>query len=40
MLDHAPSFRLLAYDAVVALVILAVGAWVFGRWQRLFSEIV
>ena len=40
VLDHAPAFRLLAYDAAFAVVILAVGAWAFGRWQRVFSEIV
>ena len=40
VLDHAPALRLLAYDAAFAVVILAVGAWAFGRWQRLFSEIV
>ena len=39
VLDHAPAFRLLAYDAAFAVVILAVGAWAFGRWQRVFSEI-
>ena len=40
VLNHAPPFRLLAYDAVVAVVMLAVGAYVFSRSQRLFSEIV
>lgn len=40
VLDHGPAFRLLAYDAGVALVMLAVGAWAFARWQRVFSEIV
>jgi ABC-type polysaccharide/polyol phosphate export permease len=40
VLDHGPSFRLLGYDAAVALVVLALGAWAFGRWQRVFSEIV
>jgi lipopolysaccharide transport system permease protein len=40
VLNHAPEFRLLAYDAAVAVVALVVGAWVFQRWQRLFSEIV
>lgn len=40
LLDHAPAFRLLAYDAAFALVMLGVGAWAFGRWQRVFSEIV
>lgn len=40
VLNHAPSFRLLGSDAVVAGVVLAVGAVVFSRSQRLFSEIV
>ena len=40
VLDHGPSFRLLAYDLGFALVVLALGAWAFGRWQRVFSEVV
>lgn len=40
VLNHAPNFKLLAYDAVVAVVTLVIGAWVFQRWQRMFSEIV
>jgi ABC-2 type transport system permease protein len=40
LLDHAPDFRLLAYDAVVAIALLVGGAVAFGRGQRLFSEIV
>ena len=40
VLDHPPSFRLLAYDATVAFAVLLVGAWAFGRWQRIFSEVV
>ena len=40
VLDQAPAFRLLAYDAAFAVVLLALGAWAFGRWQRVFSEIV
>lgn len=40
VLNHAPPFRLLAYSAVVGLVALAGGAWVFARSQRVFSEIV
>jgi ABC-type polysaccharide/polyol phosphate export permease len=40
MLNRPPDFRLLAYDAAVALVALAIGAKLFGRWQKLFSEIV
>ena len=40
LLNRGPDFRLLAYDAVVALVGLAIGPKVFGRWQRQFAEIV
>ena len=40
VLDHAPAFRLLAYDAAFAAVMLALGAWAFSRWQRVFSEIL
>ena len=40
VLNRPPTLGLLAYDAAVAVVILFVGAWVFQRWQRLFSEIV
>lgn len=40
MLNRPPDFKLMAYDAVVALLALAVGARLFGRWQKLFSEIV
>jgi ABC-type polysaccharide/polyol phosphate export permease len=40
LLGHAPDLRLLAYDALVAVVVLGVGAAAFGRWQRVFSEIV
>jgi len=40
LLAHAPDFGLLAYDACFALVMLAVGAWTFGRLQRVFSEVV
>ena len=40
VLNRPPTLGLLAYDAAVAVVILVVGAWVFQRWQRLFSEIV
>jgi ABC-2 type transport system permease protein len=40
VLNHGPSFRLLGYDAVVAVVTFAVGAYVFQRNQRVFSEIV
>jgi ABC-type polysaccharide/polyol phosphate export permease len=40
VLNHAPGLRLLAYSGAVALVMVIVGAWVFQRWQRLFSEIV
>jgi ABC-type polysaccharide/polyol phosphate export permease len=40
VLDHPPALRLLAYDAGFAVVMLGLGAWAFGRWQRVFSEIV
>ena len=40
VLDHGPDFGLLAYDAAVALAVLALGAWAFGRHQRVFSEVV
>lgn len=40
VLDHAPAFRLLAYDAAFAMVVLGIGAWAFARWQRVFSEVV
>lgn len=40
VLNRPPALRLLGYDALVAVVMLAVGAFVFGRCQRLFSEIV
>ena len=40
LLNRGPSFRLLAYDAVVAVAVLALGAWAFARRQRMFSEIV
>lgn len=40
VLDRAPDLALLAYDAGVGLVLLAIGAAVFAHWQRQFSEIV
>jgi ABC-type polysaccharide/polyol phosphate export permease len=40
VLDRAPGLRLLGYDALVALVLLALGAALFAHWQRQFSEIV
>ncbi|HTJ74430.1 MAG TPA: ABC transporter permease [Acidimicrobiales bacterium] len=40
VLNHAPSFKLLAYDVGCALVALVIGATVFARFQRTFSEIV
>lgn len=40
LLNHAPPLRLLAYDIFFAVVVLVVGAYVFQRSQRLFSEIV
>ena len=40
VLNRPPTLGLLAYDAVVAVVVLVIGAWAFGRYQKLFSEIV
>lgn len=40
VLDRAPDFKLLAYDAACAAVALLIGAAVFGRNQKTFSEIV
>lgn len=40
LLNRPPDLKLLAYDAAVALVCLAVGTKLFGRWQRQFAEIV
>jgi len=40
VLDRGPDFKLLAYDAACAVVALAVGAAVFRRSQKTFSEIV
>jgi lipopolysaccharide transport system permease protein len=40
VLNHAPPFRLLAYDGLVGVAMLLIGAYVFSRSQRLFSEIV
>ena len=40
VLNRPPTAALLAYDAGVAVVALVIGAWAFGRYQKLFSEIV
>lgn len=40
VLDRSPDFGLLAYDLVWAVAVLAVGFYLFHRWQRLFPEIV
>ncbi len=40
VLNRSPDFKLLAYDAVVALVALVIGNTVFRHFQRTFSEIV
>ncbi|HEX2023623.1 MAG TPA: ABC transporter permease [Acidimicrobiales bacterium] len=40
VLNRPPNFALLSYDLAVGVVVLAIGAWVFQRWQRLFAEIV
>lgn len=34
------DFRSARYELGVGVVLLAVGAWVFQRWQHLFAEIV
>jgi len=40
LLNRPPELGLLAYDLAVAVALLALGAYLFGRWQRLFAEIV
>lgn len=40
VLNRGPSFHVLGYDVVVAVLTLLVGGYVFQRWQRVFSEIV
>ena len=40
VLNRAPEFGLLAYDLAFAVVLVAIGTYLFGRWQRLFPEIV
>jgi ABC-type polysaccharide/polyol phosphate export permease len=40
VLNRPPGYKVLGYDAVVAVATLVLGAWVFQRWQRVFSEIV
>jgi lipopolysaccharide transport system permease protein len=40
LLNRPPDYKLLGYDAVVAVVSLVVGAKLFGRWQKQFAEIV
>ena len=40
LLNRPPELGLLAYDLAVGLVIVAIGTYLFGRWQRLFPEIV
>jgi lipopolysaccharide transport system permease protein len=40
VLNRPPNFALLGYDLAFGVVLLAVGWWVFQRWQRLFAEIV
>lgn len=39
VLNRPPELRLLAYDLACGIVFLLAGAFVFRRWQRLFSEI-
>lgn len=40
VLNRPPELGLLAFDLACGVVFLLVGAFVFRRWQRLFSEIV
>ncbi|MGQ0743366.1 MAG: ABC transporter permease [Acidimicrobiales bacterium] len=40
VLGRGPDLGLLAYGAGVSVVLVLVGAWVFGRWQRTFSEML
>lgn len=40
LLNHAPDLPLLAYSLGFALALLALGSFVFRRWERLFPEIV
>ncbi len=40
LLNQPPGLRLLAYDLVVALLLLLIGARVFSRCQRMFPEMV
>ena len=40
VLNRPPELGLLAFGAACGVVFLLVGAFVFRRWQRLFSEIV
>lgn len=40
LLDAPPDWPLLGYTTGVAVAVLALGAWVFARSQRLFAEIV
>lgn len=40
VLNRPPDLKLLAYSAVASVVSIVIGASVFQRWQRVFSEIV
>ncbi len=40
LLNQPPAFRMLAYDLVVAVVLLLIGARVFNRCQRMFPEMI
>lgn len=40
VLNHSPDLRLLAYDAVAGIITLIVGAYLFQRYQPVFSEMV
>jgi lipopolysaccharide transport system permease protein len=40
ILNHPPDVKLVAYDTAWAVVLFVIGAYLFHRWQRMFSEIV
>lgn len=40
LLNHPPDLKLMGYDALWAVALFAIGAYLFHRWQRLYSEIV
>jgi len=40
LLGRGPELGLLAYDALWAVGLMAIGLWTFNHWQKLFPEIV